>query len=77
MVHVGAYRRKFKVYVDTGESVWSTNQLEFDTPEKAKEYGEDLFSRWMLVRKFAVVEVPEEFGSPYLTPEKVKQMEAQ
>lgn len=75
MVRVGAYRR-FKVYVDTGEKVWSTNQLEFDTPEKAKYYGNDLWSRWTMVRKFAVVEVPEEFGSPYLTPEQVEKMEA-
>lgn len=79
---VRAYRRKtsgktFKVYVDTGESVWSTNQLEFDTSEEAKEYGSNLQSRWMLVRKFAVVEVPEEFGSPWLKPEQVKQMEVQ
>lgn len=75
MVHVGAHKRTFKVYVDTGEHVWSTNQLEFDTPEKAGEYGRDLSSRWMLVRRFAVVEVPEEFGSPWLTPEQVEKME--
>ena len=49
----------FKVYVDTGERLWSTNGLEFDTPEKAREYGNDLWSRWMLVRKFEVVEESE------------------
>ncbi len=64
----------FKVYVDTGERVWSTNMLEFDTPEKAREYGSDLFSRWMTVRKFEVVQVPRADFAEYLTTEQVEQM---
>lgn len=47
----------FKVYVDTNGTLWSTNALEFDTYEKAKEYGNGLQWRWTAVRKFAVVEV--------------------
>jgi hypothetical protein len=68
---------RFKVYVDTGESLWSTNGLTFDTPEKAKEYGSDLWSRWTMVRKFAVVKIPEDFAGEwvsYLTPEQIEQM---
>ena len=54
-----------KVYVDTGETVWSTNGLEFDSYEKAKEYGNDLWSRWMAVREFAVIPVAPGFvGDP-------------
>jgi len=73
MVQVGAYRR-FKVYVDTGERVWSTNSLKFDTPEEARVYGNDLWSRWTMVRKFEVVEVPDDFGEPWLTPEQIERM---
>ena len=65
---------RLKVYVDTGETVWSTNGLVFDTPEKAREYGQNLWSRWTAVRKFEVVEVPESFGEMYLTSEQVERM---
>jgi hypothetical protein len=64
----------FKVYVDTGETVWSTNGLTFDTPEKAREYGNDLWSRWMAVRRFEVVSVPRADFYEYLTSEQVAQM---
>ena len=66
-----------KVYVDTGDSVWSTNGLTFDSLEKAMAYGNDLWSRWMAVRKFAVVEVPESFGEMHLTPEQITKMRAE
>lgn len=69
-----ASERMFKVYVDTGESVWSTNGLAFDTSEKAQDYGNDLWSRWTAVRKFAVVEVPAGFGEMYLTLAQVEAM---
>ena len=53
-----------KVYVDTGDwnSMWSTNGLEFDSYEAAKVYGEDLFSRWTMVRQFAVIPVQAGFA---------------
>lgn len=63
-----------KVYVDTGEPVWSTNGLRFDTPDEAKRYGENLWSRWTSVRRFAVVEVPDDFGERQLTADQVEQM---
>jgi len=63
-----------KVYVDTGESVWSTNGLEFDSYEKAREYGDDLWSRWTAVRKFAVVQVPRTDFYEHLTSEQIEQM---
>ena len=64
----------FKVYVDTGEPVWSTNGLVFDTLETAKVYGNGLWSRWMAVIQFAViVEVAEGFCEP-LSDEQVKRM---
>ena len=46
-----------KVFVDVGEEVWSTNGLEFDSYEKAKDYGTALMWRWLAVREFAVVPV--------------------
>jgi hypothetical protein len=49
----------FKVYVDTGESTVSTNALEFDTVESAETYARDLASRWLLVRRWFVYQVPE------------------
>ena len=62
-----------KVYVDTGETVWSTNGLEFDSYEKAKAYGENLMDRWMLVREFAVVPVAPGFIGQ-LTTEAVRKV---
>ena len=63
-----------KVYVDTGETVWSTNGLEFDSYEKAKEYGNDLYSRWTAVKQFAVVPVSPGFMG-YLTEQAVRAIE--
>ena len=62
-----------KVYVDTGETVWSTNGLEFDSYEKAKAYGENLMDRWMAVREFAVVPVSPGFMGQ-LTTEAVRKV---
>jgi hypothetical protein len=38
-----------------GENVWSTNALEFDTPEAAAAYAQDLGSRWLGMEAFRVV----------------------
>ena len=62
-----------KVYVDTGETVWSTNGLEFDSYEKAKAYSENLMDRWMAVREFAVVPVSPGFMGQ-LTTEAVRKV---
>lgn len=51
---------KWRVEVIAGNSgTWASNGLRFDTPEKAEEYAKDLFMRWrwLLVRKWRVVEV--------------------
>lgn len=40
-----------------GESVWSNNALEFDTPEAADAYARDLGSRWFGIEAYRVVPV--------------------
>jgi hypothetical protein len=45
-----------KVYVDVGESNVHTNALEFATVEDATTYAKDLYGRWMLVRRWFVLE---------------------
>ena len=62
-----------KVYVDTGESVWSTNGVEFDSYQAAKSYGEGLQWRWTAVRAFAVVPVTPGFYG-YLTTKAVREI---
>ena len=63
-----------KVYVDTGEPVWSTNGLEFDSYEDARAYGSALLFRWMAVREFAVVPVSPGFYGE-LTTEAIRKIE--
>jgi hypothetical protein len=47
----------YKLYVMTTEGgSWATNAVEFDTVEEARAWGADLFSRWMLVTDYAVIE---------------------
>lgn len=47
----------FKVEVIADASgEWVSNALRFPTKEMAEDYGADLASRWMLVRKWRVVE---------------------
>ena len=75
MVRGYARRRPYKVYVDTGESVWSTNSLKFDTREQAEEYGSNLMSRWMLVREYRAVQVPEDFPEMHLTRDQIEKLE--
>lgn len=64
---------KYKVWVlAVGERTYSTNNLEFDTPEEATNYGDSLLSRWFGADKFAVLPVSDEFEG-YLSPEVVKE----
>lgn len=46
-------------YSDSADT-WTSNALRFATPEEAKAYGDDLFSRWMAVQHVRVVEAPGE-----------------
>ena len=51
---------KYKVEVIADNSgTWAGNGLTFETKEKAEEYARDLHSRWMVVREWRVVEVPD------------------
>ena len=49
---------KFQVWVTTtgDNGSWSTNAVEHDTLEEAKQAGSDLFMRWFAVEKWAVLE---------------------
>jgi hypothetical protein len=48
-----------------GEQSWATNALEFDTPELAALYAQDLYSRWMQVDKMRIVPVSHPKREPY------------
>jgi hypothetical protein len=46
----------FKAEVITDSSgQWSSNMLRFGTEAEAQSYGDDLYSRWTLVREVRVV----------------------
>ena len=46
----------YKTWVlGVGENSYCTNGLEFDTVEKAVDYGEDLLSRWFGAEDFKVL----------------------
>lgn len=48
---------KYKVQVIADNSgKWVGNGLEFATVEEAKSYAVDLFSRWMAVRQWRVID---------------------
>ena len=47
----------FRVLVDIGEGYWCGNAQRHETVQAAREAAEDLFSRWMAVRDWAVVPV--------------------
>lgn len=49
--------KPYKVEVIADDSgIWAGNALRFETVEEAKEYGVDLYGRWILVREFRVVD---------------------
>lgn len=49
---------KYKVEVIADSTgTWCGNGLVFDTPEKAKAYGDNLFMRWTAVREWRVVAI--------------------
>lgn len=57
----------FKVYVkvageDCDTHGWHSNGIGYATMEAASEAAESLFSRWMAVKEYKVIEVPE--GTP-------------
>jgi len=57
---------KWKVQVIADSSnKWCTNALRFDSEDKAKAYGQDLWSRWTAVREWRAV--------PESTPEGLKE----
>ena len=50
--------KKYKVEVIADNSgKWCSNQLTFETREKAEEYGANLYATWSLVREWRVVDV--------------------
>ena len=59
----------FKVWVKaTGDRSYATNNLEFETVDKARKYGSDLFMRWMGAEKWAVLPKSAADVGEYLTP---------
>lgn len=49
-------QEKFRVDIQVvEESIWSSNEIEFDTKEEAETYAKDLRSRWMGMDKWRVV----------------------
>ena len=50
----------YKVWVHAyGEKTWATNSLEFETASEARDYGNNLLSRWLGAKSFEVL--PNEF----------------
>jgi hypothetical protein len=43
-------QKKWRAEVDTGEGVWHTNALRFDTRDEASEFAVGLARRWTLVQ---------------------------
>lgn len=57
----------FKVEVQADNTgTWAGNMLEFETVDAAKAYAEGLWSRWMAVKAWRVVDIPT--GQPVLSP---------
>ena len=53
-----------------GDEEFCGNGLRFDTELQAREYGEDLFSRWTSVKEWRVVENFDDEPEP--TPEELR-----
>ncbi len=50
------WAKRFKVWVlGVGENIYCTNGLDFETVEKAHDYGEELLSRWFGAEDFKVL----------------------
>ena len=53
----------YKVWIlGVGESTWATNDLDFDTVDAARTYGNDLLSRWFGADKFTVLPKDDKFS---------------
>lgn len=48
-------KQQYRAEVDTGEGVWYTNALRFDTKAEADDFALDLARRWTLVQHWRVV----------------------
>ena len=63
----------FKVWVlGVGETTYATNGLDFNTIGEAKEYGNDLLSRWFGADRFVVLPVSDKFVG-YLSQDVIDQ----
>jgi len=62
----------YKVWcLEVGGRSYATNALEFETVEDAKAYGNDLYSRWFTLDKWAVVPTSVATNG-YLSPDVVE-----
>jgi hypothetical protein len=50
-----SWKAEVNTYSDSADT-WTGNALRFATPEEAKHYGDNLFSRWTAVKHVRVVE---------------------
>jgi len=52
----------YKVWIlGVGENTWATNGRDFDTIEAARNYGNDLLSRWFGADRFAILPLDDKF----------------
>jgi hypothetical protein len=56
--------KRFMVEVQADNTgTWAGNNKQFDTFTEAELWGRDLAGRWMAVRKWRVVDAPEELNN--------------
>jgi len=52
----------YKVWIlAAGETLWATNELDFDTVPDALAYANDPMSRWMGAKEFAILPKDDRF----------------
>ena len=52
----------YKVWIlAVGEALWCTNQVDHETIEEAQSCADDLFSRWMGAREYAILPKDDQF----------------
>ena len=56
--------KRFMVEVQADSTgTWAGNSIQFDTVGQARSYARDLKHRWTSVRKWRVVDAPEELNN--------------
>jgi hypothetical protein len=52
----------YKVWILAyGETTWATNALEFETIKEARVYADELLSRWLGAKEYAILPVNDLF----------------